>query len=205
MPRCAGPRRRGRLPIYNRSAVGGIPATAAGRLREIRDADPERAVFSSNLSPDEAALLRRNGYRPLGLVTGSAMYNVGPIYPGPIRETVAGQTRLVYRDHELTVLSRAYNESMRLAVTRMQQEATAIGAHGVVGVRFKMIHAGWTRRTLEVQLFGTAIAGPDASQTPWLSDLSGQEWYALHRAGYDPAGLAPRPLCLASFRPGGRT
>src|SRR6185312_9024471 len=103
-------------------AAGGIPATAATRLNEIRGADPEHSVFSSNLSPDEAALLRRNGYRPLGLVTGSAMYNVGPIYPGPVRETVAGQTRLVYRDHELTILSRAYNESMRLAVTRMQQE-----------------------------------------------------------------------------------
>jgi uncharacterized protein YbjQ (UPF0145 family) len=171
-------------------AAGGIPTTAATRLSEIRDADPEHSVFSSNLSPDEAALLRRNGYRPLGLVTGSAMYNVGAVYPGPVRETVAGQTKLVYRDYELTVLSHAYNESMRLAVIRMQQEATAIGAHGVVGVRFKMIHAGWSRRTIEVQLFGTAIAGPTAApQTPWLSDLSGQEWYALHRAGYDPAGL----------------
>src|SRR6185312_16924132 len=132
-------------------AAGGIPATAATRLNEIRGADPEHSVFSNNLSPDEAALLRRNGYRPLGLVTGSAMYNVGAVYPRPVREPIAGQpgspsasarTRLVYRDHELTILSRAYNESMRLAVTRMQQEATSIGAHGVVGVRFKMIHAG---------------------------------------------------------------
>ena len=180
-------------------AAGGIPATAATRLSGIRAADPERSVFSSNLSPDEAALLRRNGYRPLGLVTGSAMYNVGAVYPGPFRVPVANQpgagsarnrTTLVYRDYELAALSRAYTEAMRLAVTRMQQEATAIGARGVVGVRFKMIHAGWTRRTIEVQLFGTAIAGPGAvTETPWLSDLSGQEWYALHRAGYDPAGL----------------
>jgi hypothetical protein len=34
------------------------------------------------------------------------------------------------------------------------------------------------------------MAGPGpAPQTPWLSDLSGQDWWALHRAGYDPAGL----------------
>jgi len=48
----------------------------------------------------------------------------------------------------------------------------------------------WSEKSVEVQIFGTAVAGPgNAPATPWLSDLSGQEWWALHRAGYDPVGL----------------
>jgi uncharacterized protein YbjQ (UPF0145 family) len=43
---------------------------------------------------------------------------------------------------------------------------------------------------VEVQAIGTAVEGPGmAPSEPWMSDLSGQEWYALHRAGYDPVGL----------------
>jgi uncharacterized protein YbjQ (UPF0145 family) len=151
---------------------------AQQRLAEIRGADPANAVFSSDLSPDEAALIRRNGYRPLGLVSGSAMYHVGRAYAS------------AYNDCEVTVLSDAYNEATRLAVTRMQQEAVAIGATGVVGVRFDMTRREWSDKSIEVSLLGTAIAGPEPpTTTPWLSDLSGQEWFALHRAGYDPAGL----------------
>ena len=180
-------------------AQGGIPTMAAQRLSEIRGADPEQSTFSSDLSPDEAALLRRNGYRPLGLVSGSAMYHVGSVYPPAYGSARAnqGNTRLfpalnpaAYRDGELTTLSGAYNEATRLAVSRMQQEATAIGAFGVVGVRYTMARRVWGLKSIEVRLLGTAVAGPDRPPAaPWLSDLSGQEWYALHRAGYDPVGL----------------
>jgi uncharacterized protein YbjQ (UPF0145 family) len=173
--------------------AGGIPAAAEQRLSDIRNADPEHAVFSSNLSPDEAALLRRNGYRPLGLVSGSAMYHVGNVYPASSASNVmwgglSGSS--AYRDTELNGLSFAYTEATRLAVSRMQQEATAIGASGVVAVRYVMARRVWSQKSIEVQVLGTAVTGPDRSHgAPWLSDLSGQEWYALHRAGYDPAGL----------------
>jgi uncharacterized protein YbjQ (UPF0145 family) len=106
------------------------------------------------------------------------MYHVGVAYASS------------YSDCEVTVLSQAYNTATRLAVDRMEQEATALGAHGVIGVRFDIVRREWGEKTIEVQLFGTAIAGPDKPPgTPWLSDLSGQEWWALHRAGYDPVGL----------------
>jgi uncharacterized protein YbjQ (UPF0145 family) len=157
---------------------GRIPTMAHQRLSELRGADPEHSAFTSDLSPDEAALLRRNGHRPLGLVCGSAMYHVGVAYASS------------YTDCEVTVLSQAYNTATRLAVDRMEQEAAALGAHGVVGVRFDIVRHEWSEKTIEVQLFGTAIAGPGRPpEPPWLSDLSGQEWWALHRAGYDPVGL----------------
>jgi uncharacterized protein YbjQ (UPF0145 family) len=167
-------------------ARGGIPAAAEQRLHEVRGADAEHSLFSSNLSPDEAALLRRNGYRPLGLVSGSAMYHVGNIYPA--WGGLSGPAS--YRDAELAGLSAAYTEATRLAVSRMRQEAAAIGAAGVVAVRYSMARRAWSQKSIEVQVFGTAVAGPERTAAePWLSDLSGQEWYALHRAGYDPAGL----------------
>lgn len=157
---------------------GGIPTMAQQRLAELRGADPAHATFTGDLSPDEAALLRRNGYRPIGLVCGSAMYHVGVAYAS------------AYSDTEVTVLSQAYNTATRLAVGRMEQEASALGAHGVVGVRFDIVRREWGDKTIEVQLLGTAVAGPGTPpDQPWLSDLSGQEWWALHRAGYDPVGL----------------
>ncbi|HWE61857.1 MAG TPA: heavy metal-binding domain-containing protein, partial [Chloroflexota bacterium] len=157
---------------------GALPSMAQQRLAELRGADPEHATFTSDLSPDEAALLRRNGFRPIGLVSGSAMYHVGTAYASS------------YMDCEVTVLSQAYNNATRLAVHRMELEATALGAHGVIGVRFDIVRHEWADKTVEVQLLGTAIAGPDKPPpVPWLSDLAGQEWWALYRAGYEPAGL----------------
>lgn len=158
-------------------AKGGIPMEAELRLKEL-GAKADEGLFTSNLDPDEIALLRRNGYRARGLVTGSAMYHVGMAF--------ASSTG----DCEVTVLSDAYNEATRLAVSRMKQELRLIGAHGVVGVRLSYMRHEWSEKSVEVQLIGTAIEGPGpAPKEPWMCDLSGQEWWALHRAGYEPAAL----------------
>lgn len=157
---------------------GGIPTQATERLREIGSGGAEGILFTSDLSPDEAALLRREGYRARGLVTGSAMYHVGQAYASS------------QGDCEVEVLSRAYDAATGLAVSRMAQEARLIGAHGVVGVRLSVVRHEWADRTVEVQVIGTAVQGPGAAPAdPWMSDLSGQEWWALHRAGYEPAAL----------------
>lgn len=158
---------------------GGIPVQARERLKEFgKTGDEEGAIFTSNLSPDEMALLRRNGYRARGLVMGSAMYHVGQAYASS------------QGDCEVTVLSDAYNRATELAVNRMAQELQLIGAHGVIGVRLAMARHEWGEKSVEVQVMGTAIEGPGkAPAKPWMSDLSGQEWFALHRAGYDPVAL----------------
>jgi uncharacterized protein YbjQ (UPF0145 family) len=154
---------------------GGIPTTARARLRELA---ADAGAFTSDLAPDEMALLRLGGYQARGLVTGSAVYHVGQAYASS------------WNDCEVPVLSNAYNEATRLAVSRMEQEVRALGAFGAVGVRYKVVRHEWADRTIEVQIVGTAVNGPGpAPRQPWLSDLSGQEWWTLQRAGYDPAGL----------------
>jgi uncharacterized protein YbjQ (UPF0145 family) len=160
-------------------ASGGLPQQAAERLREIgSNASGAGSLFTSNLAPEEAGLLRRVGYEPLGMVTGSAVYHVGQAYAS------------AYDDCEVKVLSDAYNHATELAISRMRQEVTLIGAHGVVGVRLSIVRHEWADKTIEVQAIGTAVRGPGAKPSlPWMCDLAGQEWYALHRAGYEPAGL----------------
>jgi uncharacterized protein YbjQ (UPF0145 family) len=155
--------------------AGGIPSMARERLTALAGGGE---TFTSDLAPDEAALLRQSGFRPLGLVGGSAMYHVGVAQHSSVR------------DGEIRALSRAYDDATALATGRMQQEATLLGAHGVVGVRLAMTRHPWGEETVEVALLGTAVAGTGASpEKPWLSDLSGQDWWALHRAGYTPSGL----------------
>lgn len=157
---------------------GGIPSQATERLQEIGTGGLEGVLFTSDLSPDEAGLLRREGYKARGLVTGSAMYHVGQAYASS------------RGDCEVDVLSKAYDAATDLAVSRMRQEARLIGAHGVVGVRLSIVRHEWADKTVEVQVIGTAVQGPGAAPSdPWMSDLSGQEWWALHRAGYEPAAL----------------
>ena len=157
---------------------GGIPTQATDRLKEIGSGNGEGLLFTSDLSPDEAALLRREGYNVRGLVTGSAMYHVGQAYASS------------QGDCEVDVLSQAYDAATDLAVSRMRQETRLIGAHGVVGVRLTVVRHEWADKTVEVQVIGTAVQGPGAApDDPWMSDLSGTEWWALHRAGYEPAAL----------------
>jgi len=154
---------------------GGIPTSARERLRELAAAP---GAFTSDLAPDEMALLRSRGYQARGLVTGSAMYHVGQAYAS------------AWTDCEVQELSSAYNEATRLAVSRMEQEVRELGAHGAVGVRYTVVRHEWAERTVEVQIIGTAVTGSGpAPRRPWLSDLSGQEWWTLERAGYEPAGL----------------
>jgi hypothetical protein len=62
-------------------ANGGIPVQATRRLKELSEqASKDQAISTSDLAPDELALLTRCGFRPRGLVTGSAMYHVGQAF-----------------------------------------------------------------------------------------------------------------------------
>jgi len=159
-------------------AKGGIPIQAVERLKEIGQDEADEVLFTSNLDPDEAALLRREGFDVRGIVTGSAIYHVGQAYAS------------TQGDCEVSVLSDAYNEATRLAVSRMRQELELIGAHGVVGVRLSLVRHEWADKTIEVQVIGTAVDAPKRTQKGiWMCDLKGQEWYSLYRAGYEPVGL----------------
>lgn len=160
-------------------ARGGLPLDAERRLSALtRQGKP--GFFTSSLSVNEFVLAASEGVRPLGQVMGSSVYHVGWQYTP------------MYASGELTLLTHAHTEARRLSLGRLQQEAQLLGAHGVVGVRLKRKSYDWGDNLLEFTAVGTAVALDNQPKpaVPFVSALSGQEWYALHQAGYQPVGFA---------------
>ena len=158
-------------------ALGGLPLNAERRLRTLRE---NKRLFTSSLSVNEFVLTRAERIKPLGQVTGCCAYHVG------------WQPEAVHTSMELTVISQAHNEAWRLALSRLQAEAQALGADGVVGVRLAAKPTRWEDKLLEISAHGTAIRweGRTAASTPFLSALSGQEFWSLLTAGFRPVGVA---------------
>lgn len=162
--------------------AGGLPTRATQRLRE--EMQVGRPLFTSDLSTKELFLTRQQGYQPLSQVMGSSIYQVGWQYTRQYSwNTTQG---------ELQTLSQAHQHAAQLALGRLEQEATLLNAHGVIGVRFTQRSYEWGANLLEYSAIGTAIRLPDAplGDRPFLSDLSGQEFWTLLQAGYYPTGVA---------------
>lgn len=164
----------------------GVPADAVARLRQNAAGTPG-AVFTSDLSVNEFLLVREAGFRPLGLVLGSSIYHIG------------AQTSNWGQNMELTVLSQAMYHARELAMTRMEAEAHALGADGIVGVRLHVKPQEWGTGISEFIAIGTAVLAEADEQKalvwkdnrgrPFTSDLSGQDFWTLLQSGYAPVGM----------------
>lgn len=118
-----------------------------------------------------------------------AFYHVG--WQPTIKSSYLGKYSAQPIQEELTVLSEAHQKAARLALGRLRQEAALLKAHGVIGVRFTRRSYEWGRHMLEYTAIGTAIKLPQKPLTsrPFLSDLSGQDFWKLLQAGYYPADV----------------
>ncbi len=145
----------------------------------------KRDLFSSDLSVSEFLLLEELGYEPIGLAMGTSVYHLGFQY-AKWRES-----------QELTVLTQAMYSARHLAMNRMIEEARYLGADGIVGMKLDIggQHLGLESSLSEFIAVGTAVRLPKGDRsavpatTPFTSDLSGQDLYKLHRAGYRPVSL----------------
>src|SRR5689334_16097084 len=126
----------------------GLPAHAVERLSRNRK-DAEKGVFTSDLTVNEYVLLHEAGFRPLGLVMGTSMYQIG--------YQRAGWTQ----NMELDVLTQAMYSARDLAMTRMEEEADVLGADGIVGVRLEVIRHAWGQGMAEFMAVGTAVQALD--------------------------------------------
>ncbi len=161
-----------------------LPAHAHERLQEMRGTGSQRTLFTSDLTVNEFLLVKEAGFEPAGMVVGSSIYHVG-----------YQQSRWT-KNEEMQVLTQALYHARELAMTRMEEEADELGADGVIGVRLKVKHLEWNSDLAEFVALGTAVYRSDGkgadwrvNQKPFTSDLSGQDFWTLLKAGYRPVGM----------------
>ena len=125
------------------------------------------------------------GYHPMKFVMGNVAYalGLGRGLTGGLRTMAKGEV------HEY---SEMYNGIRHLALSRLKEEAAAIGANAVVdiGVDIRPFGPG----TVELLMTGTAARHPRLPERPAAahvvtSELTGEELWNLARIGYAPVDL----------------
>ena len=93
---------------------------------------------------------------------------------------------------EDAVLAASLTEGYRLSIERLHDEATQVGAHGVVGVDLFFEDLAGSPGTATFFARGTAVElpGTAALPSPFLTNASGQHFERLVALGYVPTGLA---------------
>jgi uncharacterized protein YbjQ (UPF0145 family) len=167
---------------YQAGSLAGIPASGLERIARMKQ-EVARGFFTSDLSVNEFLLVKEAGFEPLGLVLGSSIYHIG------------FQQAAWNQNQEMGVLTQAMYHARELAMTRMEEEADQLGADGIVGVRLDIGRYEWGADLAEFIAVGTAVkhSGGELHRAPngrpFTSDMSGQDFATLLRAGYRPTGL----------------
>ncbi|HEY3649510.1 MAG TPA: YbjQ family protein, partial [Streptosporangiaceae bacterium] len=130
--------------------AAGVPHDAMQRLAELEPGKPG-SIFTSDLSVNEFLLVREVGFRPLGLVLGSSIYHVGL------------QIGRWGSNQELDVLSQAMYHARELAMSRMEAEADALHADGIVGVRLDVEMKEFGADIAEFIAVGTAVKAEEGA------------------------------------------
>src|SRR5580693_2185035 len=165
--------------------MGGLPIRAQLRLAD----EKRHHLFTSDLTVSEFLLSQDAKCSPISQVMGSSIFHVGRIadYKGATGE--------------IDVILQAHRDSRRLALSRCFQEAQAIGADAVIGMRIqeRLITMGQHGKggddgdeVIEFTVFGTAVRAPwitHAPGSPVVTDLTGQDLWALAQDGFEPCGF----------------
>src|SRR5579859_1415103 len=143
------------IPLDQKSGPQELPPDAQERLDELRGGGGRKRLFTSDLSVSELALVHDAGFEPLGLVIGSSIYHIGW---QPMWSSYRGYGYGAVRESgELQVLTQAKYEARELAMSRMEAEADALGADGVIGVRLTVGKYDWGADLAEFMAIGTAV------------------------------------------------
>jgi uncharacterized protein YbjQ (UPF0145 family) len=175
-----------------------LPGTARARLAGIRAS----GTWGSALSPAEFTAIRSVGFLPVGQAFGAGVFNIRnpgshgcPTYrvkversayrPRAARTVVSGSKGA----NAFGPLVRALYQARRTAIRRMAAECSALGGHGVVGVRLDV--EPFPGGGLEFRALGTAVRAPGgpAGRPPFTCELSGQDFTKLLLAGWAPVAI----------------
>ncbi|WP_223199185.1 heavy metal-binding domain-containing protein [Solihabitans fulvus] len=127
-------------------AIGtAVKSETGGNWRNDRD-----QPFTSDLSGQDFWTLLQTGYMPLGMVMGTCVYHVAHRSFGNVLSNLG-------RNTELPQFTQALYEARELAMERMQKEAEALHAEGIVGVELSQHNHTWGGHTTEFFAIGTAV------------------------------------------------
>jgi uncharacterized protein YbjQ (UPF0145 family) len=119
---------------------------------------PNNRPFTSDLSGQDFYTLLSAGYRPLGLVMGTCVYHVA-------HQGLGGWFKRVGRNAEMPNFTQALYDARELAMERMQAEAVALEAEGIVGVQLTEGSHGWDTHVIEYFAVGTAVMPTSSEHT----------------------------------------
>ncbi|GAA4383417.1 heavy metal-binding domain-containing protein [Tsukamurella soli] len=106
--------------------------------------------FTSDLSGQDFWTLINAGYAPLGMVMGSCVYHIA-------HQGILKSMSNIGQNTEVPVFTEALYDARELAMTRMQAEAEALEAEGIVGVQLRGLPHQWGGHTTEFFAIGTAV------------------------------------------------
>lgn len=216
--------------------AGGLPVSAETRLAEQRsgsgawaaDLSPAELAAVRQAGFEPCGLVMGSSVYQVGAQWGPSGYagymQSGSVWGGGsmLQGRAGGGFQEVYRcphgphpdirlgvNWEHTVYEKGVLEARDLAMGRLVAEAKELGAHGVVGVRLSLNRHQGVGQLVDFTAVGTAIVRPGAPplQSPFTSDLSGQDFAKLMAGGWVPAGLVlglaaieVDPGCDTAFR-----
>jgi uncharacterized protein YbjQ (UPF0145 family) len=106
--------------------------------------------FTSDLNGQDFWTLLQTGYAPVGLVLGNCVFHVG-------HRNAINTVNQYPRSMEMPKITQALYEARELAMTRMQDEASDLGAEGVVGVQLVEKSHMMSSHIIEFLAVGTAV------------------------------------------------
>jgi uncharacterized protein YbjQ (UPF0145 family) len=127
-------------------AIGTAVRHREGKLHRA----PSGRPFTSDLSGQDFYTLLSAGYRPVGMVMGTCVYHVA-------HQGLGSWMKRVGRNVEMPNFTQALYDARELAMERMQAEAEAAEAQGIVGVQLVEGNHGWSSHVLEYFAVGTAV------------------------------------------------
>ncbi|AEV85865.1 hypothetical protein ACWT_4846 [Actinoplanes sp. SE50] len=176
----------------------GLPPVARARIARAANG----GVRTSLLSADGVAGLEVAGFDTVGEVLGTTVMQIGwtgwggcgwrpGVNPGLIAGLLGDPGPAAGRPSGagFAPYTRAIRHGRDTALDRMRQEAAALGADGVVGVRLTETRMDDQKR--EFMALGTAVRarGRQRAGVPFTTDLAAQDVAKLLGAGWVPAGI----------------
>jgi uncharacterized protein YbjQ (UPF0145 family) len=111
---------------------------------------PDGRAFTSDLSAQDFFRLLAAGAVPVAFVLGTCVYHIA-------HQGVMQTLRQAGRNQEMPQFTQGIYEARELALSRMQAEATAAQASGIVGVNVDVKNHVWGEHATEFLATGTAI------------------------------------------------